>query len=198
VDLRRLTSVDAGGFERIREYLVEHGRLHNRLVERQVLLRPTGFMGAVVTGFYGVNEAPYPTRVVATPAEAAAWLGRPEVAHLLDELDLEVRRLIGGPTRTALRALLLDELSLSLAVAAKRLGLSERTLQRRLDEERTSWKEEVRAARIERAKSLLVDTDVKIGAVAAEVGCASAQSFSALFRRMTGQTPGEFRASSRK
>ena len=82
-------------------------------------------------------------------------------------------------------------------MAARRLGLSERTLQRRLDEERTSWKEEVRAARVERAKILLTDTDAKISAIAAEVGCATSQSFSALFRRSTGHTPGEFRATTR-
>jgi AraC-like DNA-binding protein len=41
---------------------------------------------------------------------------------------------------------------------------------------------------------LLASTQLKISAIAAEVGCQSAQHFSALFRRARGMTPQQFRA----
>ena len=77
------------------------------------------------------------------------------------------------------------------------LGVSERSLQRQLRQEGTSFRREVDAARIRAARTLLADTDQKITVIALEVGCATLQHFSALFRRMTGETPSEWRARQR-
>jgi len=41
---------------------------------------------------------------------------------------------------------------------------------------------------------LLADTDHKITSIAFEVGCASLQHFSTLFRKATGVAPSEWRA----
>jgi AraC family transcriptional regulator len=47
--------------------------------------------------------------------------------------------------------------------------------------------------RIERAKSMLRDSDLPISAIANRIGCSSPSSFSALFRRATGTTPRDYR-----
>jgi AraC family transcriptional regulator len=51
----------------------------------------------------------------------------------------------------------------------------------------------VLARRIERAKSLLRETDLPITEIAHRIGCASHSHFSVLFRRTTGQTPRDYR-----
>jgi AraC family transcriptional regulator len=51
----------------------------------------------------------------------------------------------------------------------------------------------VLARRIERAKSLLRETDLPITEIAHRIGCASHSHFSVLFHRGTGQTPRDYR-----
>jgi AraC family transcriptional regulator len=48
--------------------------------------------------------------------------------------------------------------------------------------------------RVERAKSLLLATDLPITEIAHRIGCASHSHFSMLFHRATGQTPRDFRS----
>jgi len=47
--------------------------------------------------------------------------------------------------------------------------------------------------RIERAKTLLRETDLPITEIAQRVGCASHSHFSVMFHRTTGLTPRDFR-----
>jgi AraC-like DNA-binding protein len=64
----------------------------------------------------------------------------------------------GSAWTAAVREILfadLDRPALSLPSAARRLAVSERTLQRRLADEGTSWRAEIDAARRERAVQLL-------------------------------------------
>jgi AraC-like DNA-binding protein len=44
------------------------------------------------------------------------------------------------------------------------------------------------------AEALLVDTDDKIEVIAQKVGYTSHSRFGVMFRRLTGETPAEFRA----
>jgi AraC-like DNA-binding protein len=81
----------------------------------------------------------------------------------------------------------------TLAIAARALGVSSRTLQLQLTAAGTTFRREANASCIRAAQRLLVDGDTKIAAIAAEVGCASVQHFSTLFRKHTGSTPGEWR-----
>jgi len=48
--------------------------------------------------------------------------------------------------------------------------------------------------RMERAKSLLRDTDLSITQIAHQVGCSNQSHFSTVFRRFTGQTPRRYRS----
>ena len=56
----------------------------------------------------------------------------------------------------------------------------------------------LRARRIDRARELLVTTPMPITDVCVQVGFQSLGSFSSLFRRLTGETPGAYRAKRRK
>ena len=72
--------------------------------------------------------------------------------------------------------------------------MSERTLTRRLTDHGTSFGDEVGRARVDAAKALLRDTDTPVRRIALAVGCASASSFSVLFRRREATTPSAYRA----
>ena len=76
---------------------------------------------------------------------------------------------------------------LGMREAAKHLGLSERTLRRRLDEEGTSFRERLDHVRRGRALELLADHDVQT--VARQLGFVDARSFQRAFRRWTRMTP---------
>ena len=56
----------------------------------------------------------------------------------------------------------------------------------------------VRAKRIERAQELLVTTPLPVTEICDAVGFQSLGSFSATFRRLTGASPGAYRAARRK
>jgi AraC-like DNA-binding protein len=81
--------------------------------------------------------------------------------------------------------------------AAHALRVSLRTLQRRLSEADTTFHEELAGARLAAAQRLMLDSDAALTTIALEVGCASLQHFSALFRRLAGQSPSAWRQSQR-
>jgi AraC-like DNA-binding protein len=80
------------------------------------------------------------------------------------------------------------------AAVAKRLGVSTRTLKRRLADAGTTFSDVVAARRRDVATALL-RTSATIDEIAAELGYADAQSFSRAFRRWTGMTPSAYRKS---
>ena len=99
------------------------------------------------------------------------------------------------PVVAALRAFLDARLEgPSIAEAAKSLGMSERTLQRRLREADTSYVDQLAKARLGAAQRLLLDSDASLTTIALDVGCASLQHFSALFRKQLGESPSSWRA----
>ncbi|MFF2554371.1 helix-turn-helix domain-containing protein [Nocardia sp. NPDC058058] len=82
---------------------------------------------------------------------------------------------------------------LDLNNVARRLAISTRTLQRRLSEEGTTWREEVAATRHQHAVDLLRDTALPVQSVAAKVGYNDARALRRAFQRWTGDTPDGFR-----
>ncbi len=56
----------------------------------------------------------------------------------------------------------------------------------------------LRARRLDRAKELLVTTAYPVTEICDQIGFQSLGSFSSLFRRLTGETPAEYRARRRK
>jgi AraC-like DNA-binding protein len=77
---------------------------------------------------------------------------------------------------------------------ARALGLSVRTLQRRLTEEGASFRDIVLAVKVDVAKELLQRDDLTIAEVASAVGFARVPAFSRAFSQRTGISPSAFRA----
>ena len=77
---------------------------------------------------------------------------------------------------------------------APRLGMSARTLRRRLSDERTSFREVVDRQRRQLALRYLEDPGISTALVAARLGFADPKSFTKAFRRWTGMSPRDYRA----
>ena len=100
----------------------------------------------------------------------------PRVAELRQAIAAELRA--GEPT---------------LAQVGKRLGMSGRTLQRRLDDERLRFGAVVDEVKAEVAKARLADPSLAICEIAFMLGFADQSAFTRAFKRWTGATPGQWR-----
>jgi AraC-like DNA-binding protein len=79
-----------------------------------------------------------------------------------------------------------------LEQVAQRLGLSARTLRRRLHDEGTTFQEVLDAARFEFAKARLGREDLSLSELAFELGFSELSAFYRAFRRWTGMTPVQY------
>ena len=86
------------------------------------------------------------------------------------------------------------EADISLAALASDAGLSRFHFCRAFKESTGlsphAW---LRQHRLEQAMNMLRDTEASIASVAAELGYASQTAFAAAFRRLTGETPSDWR-----
>jgi AraC-like DNA-binding protein len=78
--------------------------------------------------------------------------------------------------------------------AARTLGMSERSLRRRLADEGVSYSQVVEESQIELARAMLGEPSRSIKEVAHELGFTSASGFHRAFKRWTGTSPALFRA----
>ena len=85
--------------------------------------------------------------------------------------------------------------SADMPLVARRLGMSARTLQRRLEEEGVRFSELLDRVREERAKTWLLDRSLSLTDVASRLGFADIATFSRAFKRWTGKPPGTWRRS---
>ncbi len=76
---------------------------------------------------------------------------------------------------------------------ARRLGMSGRSLRRRLKDEGRTYAEVVEEAMADVARRLLQDPSMSIAQVAERLGFSEPSAFHRAFKRWTGQTPGQFR-----
>lgn len=109
-----------------------------------------------------------------------------QLAELADEDNLEKR------VRLAV-AQLLSEGVPTLSLIASNLGMSSRTLQRRLSGKGESFQNLVDMARRELAQQLLRDTDYSLAEIAFLTGFAEQSGFTRAFKRWAGQTPRSYR-----
>lgn len=84
----------------------------------------------------------------------------------------------------------------TIGVASEILGISTRTLQRRLSEEGRNYGEMVIEQRYLAARELLDQTDESIISIALELGYSSSTNFVRAFRHFTGITPMQYRKQS--
>ncbi|HMJ11872.1 MAG TPA: helix-turn-helix domain-containing protein, partial [Polyangiaceae bacterium] len=195
VDTRRLTHVDPGAFSVMARYFEERRAAFSSVIRRQALVRPVGLAGAVVAGFYQVIAPSFPVSIFESLDEALSWLA----PHGSQALQLALNELHGcarekEPLLDAVRSLLeRTHARLSLSAAARELGMSQRTLQRRLCAVDTTFQDELLQARVRAGQALMLASEDNLTAIALEVGCASLQHYSALFRRLTGVSPSTWR-----
>ncbi|WP_430429857.1 AraC family transcriptional regulator ligand-binding domain-containing protein [Parasphingorhabdus sp.] len=90
-------------------------------------------------------------------------------------------------------AQLLSEGVPTLSRIASKLGMSARTLQRRLSDQGQSFQKLVDLARQELAQQLLRDTDYSLAEIAFLTGFAEQSGFTRAFKRWAGQTPRSYR-----
>jgi AraC-like DNA-binding protein len=194
-DGSRIESIDAAAFEVMIRYLREKLPTYAKSIRRQAIIHPPGLPGAAIAGLLPTIGSYYQWRIFAEPRAGFAWLERAAGDAVCDDVAaIAVRESGVSPWRRLLDDALRDAPDdVTLATVARRLGRSERSLQRDLLKSGTTFRAELEAARVEVARALLVDTDLKIDAVARKVGCASAAHFATLFRRVAGETPSSYR-----
>lgn len=113
--------------------------------------------------------------------------------HLVRELD-DIDDRTGLPARVVSQVTdALSEGVPTLSYVAGRLGMSSRTLQRRLAEAGLAYQDLVSEARQKLAEQLLARTDYALAEVAFLAGFADQSSFTRAFRRWSGQTPATYR-----
>ncbi len=196
VDITRLTNVDQGVVAALVEYFSSHSKRIGEIASRAAIVHGGGLGLALATGLPSLTPLPYDVGMFAETPEALVWLGCRSSARIAAELDEAQAASVGVmPLVRDLRAYCIaNARAVALPSAAAALGLSPRSLQRKLRDEGTSLQRELNAARVEAAKTLLVETDAAIDVIAANVGCSSAQHLGLLFRRATGRTPRQWRA----
>ena len=90
-------------------------------------------------------------------------------------------------------ARLLPSGSVTTKSVAKELGLSERTMARRLADAGTSFRQIIEEVRRELAKRYMVEPDVRPSQIARLLGYSEPSAFTHAFRRWTGRSPSQFR-----
>lgn len=120
-------------------------------------------------------------------ANEAIWnTFEPELRKRMADLGIE------APFRERVRAILVETLAsgqVTMDDVAHRLAVSTRTLQRRLTEEDTSFREELNALREALAQHYLANTRYTSAEIAFLLGYQDPNSFFRAFNAWTGQTP---------
>jgi len=77
----------------------------------------------------------------------------------------------------------------------EKLGMSNRTLTRRLHENRVTFRDLIQRTQERIAKNLLNNTDRSMAEIAFETGFSEQSAFNRAFKRWTGQSPVEYKKS---
>ncbi|MGZ6142956.1 MAG: hypothetical protein ACXWLM_06440, partial [Myxococcales bacterium] len=110
IDARRLTGVDAAAFEEFSRLMTTLGARLGPDVTHHAIVRPHGFVGATVSGFYSVTPTSFPDRikVFGNIGAALRWLGyRGDAGVYMGGADSRVNRtLINADGNSRLRNVL--------------------------------------------------------------------------------------------
>jgi AraC-like DNA-binding protein len=165
-------------------------------LERQALLVPDGVGGILISGALPLAGVGHSLHVAHELDTALTYLDHPAAAAAHAAATSIVATMRG---RSALVSRLRAHLGQNLHAAtiersASALRMSTRTLQRELHQLATSFSDELRRVRIATAELLLAQTDLKIEAIATQVGFGTASRMSATLRRELNVTASELRA----
>ncbi len=94
------------------------------------------------------------------------------------------------------RALEQDKLSLKAnqQVVAEHFHISARTLNRHLQKEQTSLKQVITECRVQKAKQLLLDTNLSIEQIALQLGLSGRRTLDRIFIKQTSDSPAQYRS----
>jgi AraC-like DNA-binding protein len=195
-DCSRLSAIDSDAYELVTARFPELMPNLDQMVRRFAFVHGGGFLGAVMAGIVPLTWAEARWSAFEDARAAFAWLEHASGGEACVEVAALLARATGVSAaveqlRRHLRATLG---ATSLAEAAAVMGRSPRMLQRDLRAAGRGFREELQQARIDSARALLIDTDLKLEAVAARVGFTSASQLGRVFRQLTGELPSAFRA----
>ncbi|HEY1075578.1 MAG TPA: AraC family transcriptional regulator [Fontimonas sp.] len=143
-----------------------------------------------------------PTSSITIPVSALATrmpYGDAQLKGLLEQHAVALMRQRAEPTtlvedvRQLVKAMLADGAPSRETVAAQ-LGISSRSLHRKLEQAGTFYGAELKAVRLSLAMELLRDDSVPVRDVAARLGFSTQQAFLKWFKQLTGKTPGACRS----
>jgi AraC-like DNA-binding protein len=196
VDCRAIDSIDVLAFGKLLSYLASRRHAWGPNVGRQAVLHPDGFVGVIVAGALHVARPPYPFACFhGDGADAFAWCGVPELHEPVEALRAELIR--SPEIARRVHRVLLERGLAGAAEVSRALGVSPRTLQRRLGEAGTTFRRERDRFLSLEIERLLDGTELDLDAIAAAVGLSSASHLVAHFRATHGTTPGAWRAERR-
>ncbi|MEM1206613.1 MAG: AraC family transcriptional regulator ligand-binding domain-containing protein [Acidobacteriota bacterium] len=151
--------------------------------------------------FFGVTPEPGANHGVTFSAKDARQPFMTASESMWETFEPELRRRLtkieaSSPLAERVRSILLESLpsgEASIDVTARRLGLSARTLQRRLRPEGVSYKELVQRTRAQLAHHYVTKTDLPYIEIGFLLGYEEPSSFFRAFRAWTGETPAAVR-----
>ncbi|WP_142780203.1 AraC family transcriptional regulator [Agrobacterium sp. T29] len=189
--------------------LVELGRraTGRAIVPRRLDLTRPGPVGAIYADYFGCpirTEAPRNLLVLDTADLDLPFPGHnPEMLEMLTPAlsaalgELEAQSSISEQVKIVLKRSLASGQP-SLSDVAKQLGMSDRTLQRRITEEGSTFRDLLSEARRHLGRHLLIDPATDIDEVACLLGYQDTTSFYRAFREWEGMPPNRWRESNMK
>lgn len=192
-DITRVEHIVPEAFAALEGFLLSYFRKGTTARRVAVVARPHGLMRAVGAGLFSFLGPPYAVSTFADMTPALEWLGAsPAIGDIAES---EAERLAVGSFTTVVSAWIEGHVtSPSIHACARDLGVSVRTLQRRLTSHGSSFVAEANGARVRVAERSLAGTDVPLSAIARQVGFSSPQRFALVFRRIKGEPPSATRA----
>jgi len=198
VDLSRLEVLDLRLFDELLQRVMAFLSASRGEITRQAVVGPDGMAGVVIAELFVKAAGAIPVCRFADAREALRWMGVADHG-LLAQLDqLRTGRDDASWLATRFRPCLDRARVGAMKDVARQMGISPRTLQRRLLKLGTSFQNEVVQARVRRAMALMTTTNGPLKSIAFEAGYASPQHFSAAFRQHVGMSPGRWRELSTK
>ena len=120
-----------------------------------------------------------------------------QLSQLHDQLLVEyVAKLDKNNIVERVKLAIINELgtgNFSDSTIAESLLMSQRTLQRRLEENNTTFKQLVNEVRLDLADTYLNDSSLSLTEISFMLGFSEMSAFSRAFKRWSGQSPGTFR-----
>lgn len=190
IDTALCSDANPTTFSRTVRFLSSRRARHAASIEQLAVVVPQGVAGAAIVGLTVIVQPEFALRHFSDVSAALSWLHHDNPKALAQELASLHRLSANRSLLAGLHRLFMEtEFTISLGQAARRFGMSQRTLQRRLSAANTTFHAELSNAKLAMAKTLLSLGGRSITTIALELGFASVQHFSARFSAVHGESP---------